>query len=99
MGKQKGDLKTDSLNIKVITGAKQKVGPFLQLQVKKSKLEMTRIVFKKTEGNKNGKSLLAGKYFCTKIYLCINSDLMIMLYFCAYCCVVGVGVCETGNGK
>ena len=22
-----------------------------------------------------------------------------MLYFCAYCCVVGVGVCETGNGK
>ena len=32
-------------------------------------------------------------------YLCINSDLMIMLYFCAYCCVVGVGVCETGNGK
>ena len=48
---------------------------------------------------KNGKSLLAGKYFCTKIYLCINSDLMIMLYFCAYCCVVGVGVCETGNGK
>ena len=40
----------------------------------------------------------AGEYCCTKIYLCINSDL-IMLYFCAYCCVVGVGVCETGNGK
>ena len=40
-----------------------------------------------------------GEYCCTKIYLCINSDLMIMLYFCAYCCVVGVGVCETGNGK